>query len=69
MANVDELIVEEEHRAKGVGSKLLEHLVAQAVQKGCLRIELDSSFHRKKAHRFYETQGFVKRAYLFSKVL
>ena len=58
MANVDELILEEKHGAKGVGSKLLEHLVAQAVQKDCRRIELDSSFHRKKL------TGFMKHKVL-----
>jgi len=69
LANVDELVVEEKHRRRGIGARLLEHLVALAVQRGCRRVELDSSFHREQAHHFYETLGFQKRAYLFSKVL
>ncbi len=35
----------------------------------CKRIELDSAFHRKGAHRFYESLGYGNRAYLFSKQL
>jgi hypothetical protein len=32
-----------------------------------VRVELESAFHRKKAHAFYERQGFENRGYLFSK--
>jgi GNAT superfamily N-acetyltransferase len=69
LANVDELVVEAEQRGRGIGKELLEHLVDLASQRGCRRIELDSSFHREQAHQFYEAQGFQKRAYLFSKLL
>ena len=69
LANVDELVVEEEQRRRGIGEQLLAHLVELAIQRDCRRIELDSSFHREPAHRFYEALGFQKRAFLFSKVL
>jgi GNAT superfamily N-acetyltransferase len=66
---VDELVVDNEYRNKGIGKQLLEKLVTVARQKGCCRIELDSAFYRKKSHRFYRRNGFETRAYVFSKVL
>jgi GNAT superfamily N-acetyltransferase len=69
IAHIDELVVDSEYRGKGIGTQLLQQLMIQAKEKGCRRIELDTAFHRKEAHRFYEQQGFENRAYLFSKVL
>lgn len=69
LAHVDELVVDRGHRGKGVGSQLLKHLIEFARQRGCRRIELDSAFHRKEAHEFYQRHGFENRALLFSKIL
>ena len=40
-----------------------------AVGVGCRRLELDSAFHFKEAHAFYEQRRFERRALLFSKAL
>lgn len=69
LAHVDELVVDRNYRRQGIGTRLLQELLAVAQQRGCRRIELDSAFQRDEAHRFYEQQGFQRRAYLFSKVL
>ena len=69
LGHVDELVVDAEYRGRGIGTQLLEHLVDLAKKHDCRRIELDSAFHRRDAHRFYEQNGFVNRGYLFSKVL
>ena len=69
LGHVDELVVDNAHRGRRIGTHLLEHLVAIAQRRGCRRVELDSAFHRKKAHEFYERQGFKNRAFLFSKKL
>jgi glucosamine-phosphate N-acetyltransferase len=69
LGHVDELVVDAAHRGRGIGTQLLEGLVALAKAKGCRRIELDSAFHRDEAHRFYEKRGFENRACLFSKIL
>jgi GNAT superfamily N-acetyltransferase len=66
---VDELVVDEAHRGKGIGTKLLDDLISWARERGCRRVELDSSFHRTAAHVFYERYGFQSRAYLYSKSL
>lgn len=64
-----DLVVEQGCRSRGVGTALVERAVEIARQKGCLRIELDSGFHRADAHRFYERHGFEKRAFLFTRIL
>ena len=69
VGNVDELVVDEKCRGKGVGAKLLASLIDLARERGCRRVELDSAHHRKEAHRFYERQGFENRACLFSRIL
>ena len=69
LGHIDELVVDKENRGKGVGTKLLHHLNNIAQEKGCKRVELDSAFFRKSAHKFYKKLGFENRAYLFSKVL
>jgi glucosamine-phosphate N-acetyltransferase len=64
-----DLVVDQDQRGAGVGTALVERAVEIARQRGCRRIELDSGFHRTEAHRFYESRGFEKRAFLFSKIL
>ena len=66
---VDEMIVDQTHRGRGIGTQILDKLISWARDRGCIRIELDSAFHRKDAHAFYERRGFQSRAYLFSKPL
>jgi GNAT superfamily N-acetyltransferase len=69
LAYVDELVVDSEHRSRGIGAQLLEELAVIARKKACCRIELDSAFYRKDSHRFYERKGFEKRAFVFSRIL
>jgi len=69
LGHIDELIVDEKHRGSGLGTHLLHESIAHARRRGCARVELDSAFHRKKAHHFHERNGFDNRAYLFSKRL
>lgn len=69
ICHVDELVVDNNYRHHGVGTQILHQLIVIAKEKGCRRIELDSAFHRKEAHKFYEKSGFENRAFLFSKIL
>jgi GNAT superfamily N-acetyltransferase len=66
IANIDELVVDEGWRGRGVGTELLERLIGRARQLGCGRIDLHSQFRRTEAHAFYERRGFERRAYFFS---
>jgi GNAT superfamily N-acetyltransferase len=64
LGHVDELVID-----KGYGKKLIESITQFARDLKCKRIELDSAFHRKGAHSFYESIGYENRAYLFSQKL
>jgi ribosomal protein S18 acetylase RimI-like enzyme len=66
---VDELVVDAEYRGFGIGKILMEKITQIAIENECKRLELDSSFHRKEAHQFYEHLGFKSRAFWFSKEL
>ena len=60
------MVIDEKHRGKGFGSKLLNEAIDKSKQQGMKRVELDSGFQREKAHQFYTKLGFENRAYLFS---
>ena len=68
-ACIDDLIVDENYRKKGIGLKLITEIILIARFRGCKHIELNASFEKKKAHAFYEELGFQNSAYLFSKAL
>lgn len=69
IGHIDEIVVDKRYRGKGIGTKLLWHIVEVAKEKGCRRVELDSAFDRKQAHKFDEQNSFENRAFLFSKKL
>lgn len=66
---VDELVVDESFRGRGIGSRLLEATIALARGCGARRVELDSAAHRVEAHGFYRQRGFENRGFVFSKPL
>jgi ribosomal protein S18 acetylase RimI-like enzyme len=66
---VGNLVVDSNYRRSGIGTALLEKAAEIAGQRHCRCLELDSGFHRPAAHRFYESRGFEKRGFLFSRIL
>jgi ribosomal protein S18 acetylase RimI-like enzyme len=69
IAHIDELVVDQVYRGRGIGTALMKKAFTIAGKRGCSQIELDSAFHRKRAHSFYERLGFENRAYVFSRKL
>ena len=55
---IEDFVVTESLRGKGIGTKLMAALDNFAVRRNCIYAILVSSGHRKKAHRFYEKCGF-----------
>ncbi len=55
---VENVVVTNAQRGSGVGSAVLEHLLAIARQAGCYKVQLLSGKHRQRAHRFYRAIGF-----------
>ena len=66
---IDDLIVKEEYRNKGIGKLLLQNAISYAKQQDCEVIELTSFLSNEKAHRFYETNGFKKHSIKFKQYL
>ena len=64
-AFLENLIVTEKHRGKGLGRMLLEHAVERARQSGCHMVELCSDVRRKEAHKLYNSMGFEAQAHCF----
>ncbi len=54
---VDDLVTRKEDHGKGYGSALFDWLVAQARQRDCTQVRLDSGVQRFDAHRFYLHKG------------
>jgi PhnO protein len=65
---IDALVVDRNHRGRGVGRELMKTITKIAKKKKCKSINFDSALFRKNAHSFYKEQGFKKyNAFLFSK--
>jgi GNAT superfamily N-acetyltransferase len=58
-AEIDEMVVDESYRERGIGAQLLARLLAVARRRGCRAVELKSAGHRADAHRFYQRHGFA----------
>ncbi len=66
---IDDLIVKEEYRNKGIGKLLLQNAINYAKQQDCEVIELTSFLSNENAHRFYENNGFKKHSIKFKQYL
>ena len=57
-AHVDDVVVDSEQRAMGVGEALMKLAIEHARQAGANVVRLTSADHRADAHRLYERLGF-----------
>ncbi len=60
-ARLDEVVVDESARGKGVGAALVQASLDLAREKGAEVVELQSGVHRKEANRLYPRMGFKLR--------
>ncbi|NOW53756.1 GNAT superfamily N-acetyltransferase [Clostridium saccharobutylicum] len=65
---IEDVVVKEGLRGKGIGRKLMESLDEFAKTKECAYAILVSSDYRKNAHKFYENSGFTDSVRGFRKV-
>ena len=65
---VEDVIVKDNLRGKGIGRKLMKALDEFAKEKHCVYAILVSSDYRKKAHLFYENLGFIEGVRGFRKM-
>lgn len=64
---MDNVVVAESHRSKGIGKILTDYIEKLALEENCETMMLDAYLENEKAHAFYERQGFVKKGYHFLK--
>lgn len=62
---VDDLVVTENARSKGVGSKILKAVIKVAKENNCAEFVLDTGLSMAMAQRFYFSQGLLTQAIRF----
>ncbi|MEM9144006.1 MAG: GNAT family N-acetyltransferase [Bacteroidota bacterium] len=58
---IEDVVVDQEYRGKGIGRKLMEELIAVGKQKGLTDILLFTGYHREAANALYQNLGFQKK--------
>jgi GNAT superfamily N-acetyltransferase len=57
-AEVNGLVVAEQHRSLGAGARLIASAEAWARKHGCKYMSVRSNVMRERAHKFYERKGY-----------
>ena len=66
---VNDLVVTEPMRGRGVGGHLLAEAEVLAIKRGCFRMSLETGGWREATHRFYEREGWTDNGKWFVKLL
>jgi len=66
---IDDLVADQDHRSRGFGGKLLSWCEAQARERGCGALALESGVQRQRAHNFYFRHGLTIITFGFFKPL
>jgi len=66
---LDNVIVDQNHRSKKIGKLLCDWIHNEAKQKGCLMAMLDAYVENTSAHRFYKREGYSITGFHFLKNL
>lgn len=69
VGEIQELVVHETVRSKGIGAELVSRLEEEAGARGCVSIEVTTRKKWVDAQRFYERVGFKKTHVNFTKDL
>jgi L-amino acid N-acyltransferase YncA len=64
-ATVENMIVDNRYRRRGIGRILMDYAIDRARQAGCYKIQLISNKKRLEAHNFYQEMGFETSVYGF----
>jgi GNAT superfamily N-acetyltransferase len=66
---IDNIVVSEKVRSKGVGKLLLDFIEKKAQALGCNMMALDSYTTNFKAHKFFYNEGFSPKGFHFINLL
>ncbi len=64
-ALINELVVEQGHRGRGIGRQLVAEAIERCRAAGCGEIEVSTERSNEAAQRFYRQHGFSHEAVLF----
>jgi len=67
IAIIQNVIIEENYRKLGIGSKLLQRVIEEAEKLNAVEIHVWTEFDNQQAIRFYTKHGFKKRALLLER--
>ncbi len=62
---VEDVVVDEQWRGKGIGKLMMQFAMNYCKRDGCAKLALSSNMKRLAAHQFYESLGFQKHGYSF----
>ena len=69
VARIAALVVDAQHRGRGIGRALVEELETEARQRGCGLLFLTTSERRDDAHAFYEQLGLERSGRRYGRTL
>jgi GNAT superfamily N-acetyltransferase len=58
---VEDVVIHPKHQGKGLGKKIMKHVMDKAKKRGARHIDLSSSPHRKAANKLYQKLNFEPR--------
>jgi GNAT superfamily N-acetyltransferase len=64
---IEDVFVEEEHRKRGIGTRIIKALVQEAGKRNCYKVIFTSRNSKPELHQFYEKLGFEKWGVEFRK--
>jgi GNAT superfamily N-acetyltransferase len=62
---LEEVVVDNTLRGKGIGKKMMDYAHDLCRQYGCYKMTFSSNLKREDAHRFYASLGFKRHGYSF----
>ena len=66
IAEIQELVVDQDCRGQGVGSLLFDRAKQIAIEAGCPQLECACNQRRQESHEFYRKQGMACRHFKFT---
>jgi GNAT superfamily N-acetyltransferase len=55
---MENVYVEPDHRGQGLGTQLVEAVIAEAKERGCYKLIAQSRYEKPEVHKLYEKYGF-----------
>ncbi|HUL54241.1 MAG TPA: GNAT family N-acetyltransferase [Opitutaceae bacterium] len=62
---IEDVVVRRDWQGRGIGRRMMQWARQRCRARGCYKLALSSSRHRRAAHRFYATLGFRRHGFSF----